>query len=342
MNNYLYMIKINGKYGFINKNGEIIIDPIYSDADYFSDGLAYVKEDSGRKGYINEKNEFLFEISYDRGLHFSNGYAEYCDINGKSGYIDKIGKEVISAKFDVVYGFNEFGTSIVKINKLFGVIDTSGNYIIEPKFQILKKMSNGLMPAKKNNKYGFIDINENVVIDYKYDNAISFSEGLAGVQLEVLKYKNAFNELDVYITSGFTNTSNPPSPIKIDNCKPSGYGYELMVFSEPGDVIFGKELVAWAQYIDTTKNHIFQGQWLAYKEDLIPGTSLAGFIILNPLEFPNKIPVGDGYGLLNMFMGVTKKEIALARKKDDIYVIAKKIFKSNYVNYSPINRNSVV
>lgn len=159
--------------------------------------------------------------------------------------------------------------------------------------------------------------------------------------LSVLKYNKVFNGLDVYITSGFTNSDLCNSKIEIENKRVSGYGYELIIFTEPDDVILGKELIGWAEYIEETNNHIYQGQYLEYSNNVILGTNLSGFFVLNPLEFPEYIPICDGFGKLNMLLGVTSKELQIA-KEQDIYEIADRLLEKGYINFSPINRESIV
>lgn len=44
----------NGKYGFINTNGEMTISCKYDDASNFREGLAVVKLD-GKYGYVNKQ-----------------------------------------------------------------------------------------------------------------------------------------------------------------------------------------------------------------------------------------------------------------------------------------------
>ncbi|MBV7275914.1 suppressor of fused domain protein [Clostridium sp. PL3] len=159
-------------------------------------------------------------------------------------------------------------------------------------------------------------------------------------QLLVIKYDNVFNGLDVYITAGFTNPTLEHSLIELEEGKISGYGYELMIFAESDDIVFHRELISWAKYIDDTGNHIYQGQYLEYNEGIIQGTNLAGFILLTPIEFPEVIPVSDGFGVLNLLIGVTEKELQVA-KKQDIYDVADKLLENGYVNFTPANRESV-
>lgn len=161
-------------------------------------------------------------------------------------------------------------------------------------------------------------------------------------QLYVLKYKNVLNELDLYITYGFTSPELEPSALKLEAGKISGYGYELLMFAKQDDLELVREFVDWVKYVDDTGSHIYQGQYLEYGEGVtIKGTNVAGFIILNPLGFPYTIPVIDGFGTLNMFVGVTEKELKVA-KQSDIYEVAGKLSEVGYINYTPKIRESVV
>ena len=55
------IVKLNGKYGFINKQGKEVVEPIYDDIDPFDmekKGWAIVKL-NGKPGFINRKGEFV-------------------------------------------------------------------------------------------------------------------------------------------------------------------------------------------------------------------------------------------------------------------------------------------
>lgn len=74
-------VKIKGKWGFVDKNGEIVIKPKYDDARSFSNGLAAVK------------------------------------ISDKWGFIDTSGNLCIEAKFYETKDFNEKGSCFVKVGE---------------------------------------------------------------------------------------------------------------------------------------------------------------------------------------------------------------------------------
>lgn len=115
-----------------------------------------------------------------------------------------------------------------------------------------------------------------------------------------------------------------------------------MMLAKQDDMEVVKEFISWVKYIDDTGKHIYQGQYLEYDEGVtIKGTNVAGFIILNPLGFPYTMPIYDGFATLNLFVGLTDKELKLA-KQSDIYKVAQKLLDNGYLNYAPSVRESVV
>src|SRR5262245_42548212 len=70
----LFPITANGKYGFVDRYGNIVIQPRFLMASDFHDGLASVKID-GRYGYINETGEVVVAPQYNDAEDFSEGFA---------------------------------------------------------------------------------------------------------------------------------------------------------------------------------------------------------------------------------------------------------------------------
>ena len=122
------MIYIDGKYGYTDKEGKIVIEPQYDGAGTFSEGLAKV-EINGKYGYINKRGKMVIEPQYDLAWRFSEGLASV-KINGKHGYIDKRGKIVIEPQYDLAGDFRE-GLALVEINRNPVYIDKHGNVVTE-------------------------------------------------------------------------------------------------------------------------------------------------------------------------------------------------------------------
>lgn len=95
----------------------------------FCDGLARF-EKNGRFGFLNKKGEVIIPPIYETALFFSNGYA--CvgrEINGKTkyGYINTDGVMVIPCVYDEVSFHFEDGIALVKKDGKVGLIDVFGN-----------------------------------------------------------------------------------------------------------------------------------------------------------------------------------------------------------------------
>ncbi|HEX2640476.1 MAG TPA: WG repeat-containing protein, partial [Pyrinomonadaceae bacterium] len=60
----LLIVRVNGKAGFIDRTGTVVIEPKYEDAYDFSEGLAPIKVD-GKWGFINESGRTIVEPRFD-------------------------------------------------------------------------------------------------------------------------------------------------------------------------------------------------------------------------------------------------------------------------------------
>ncbi|MBE6733512.1 MAG: hypothetical protein E7561_05915 [Ruminococcaceae bacterium] len=85
----------DGKVGFVNTAGRWLAEPIYSEAQNFSEGFGGVKNDEGKWGYIDTNGEVVFPLEYDNISEFRNGYA-LAEKGEKTFIIDTNGNKVIT------------------------------------------------------------------------------------------------------------------------------------------------------------------------------------------------------------------------------------------------------
>ena len=62
------------KYGFIDKNGKVVIEPQFGGTYGFSEGLAQVEKD-GKYGFIDKSGKVVIEPQFDYASDFSEGFA---------------------------------------------------------------------------------------------------------------------------------------------------------------------------------------------------------------------------------------------------------------------------
>jgi beta-lactamase regulating signal transducer with metallopeptidase domain len=175
----LQPVKINGKFGYKNKDDEVIIEPKYDQAQHFENGFALVRV--GEKwGMISNKSENVTAIKFGKLHSFMNGAAEF-RINNKWGFIDTTGNIIIHAKFERAYPFSE-GLASVMLNTKWGFINKKGDFLIEPQFDGCQEFREGLAAVKKSGKWGFINKTGELIIEHKFNEVERFSDGLALVR----------------------------------------------------------------------------------------------------------------------------------------------------------------
>lgn len=126
------------KVGYIDKEGDFVIEPKFDDAKDFYEGLAPAKLD-GKWGYIDKTGEFVIHPQFDRADIFSSGVAAV-EVDDKWGYIDKTGEFIILPSQDKPTRFVEGLASFVsEENGKVGYKDTTGNFVIEPEYDYVDR-----------------------------------------------------------------------------------------------------------------------------------------------------------------------------------------------------------
>ncbi|MCG4471067.1 WG repeat-containing protein, partial [Lawsonibacter sp. DFI.6.74] len=65
---------INKRWGYINKKGEVTIEPTFSYVNQFKEGISLV-ETKNKYGYIDKTGEFIIKPKFDIANDFSQGLA---------------------------------------------------------------------------------------------------------------------------------------------------------------------------------------------------------------------------------------------------------------------------
>ena len=140
--------KNGGKMGFINKNGEWIIEPVYEKARAFKNGLAPVMKDK-TWGYINTKGEVVIMFQYKDAEIFSDDGLAPVKSSKNWGFINTKGQLVIEEKYYITAGgFSIFqknnpkgflnGLARVKEKKSWVYINTKGEVLNNKQFDNLE------------------------------------------------------------------------------------------------------------------------------------------------------------------------------------------------------------
>ena len=177
----LSAIKTAGKWGFIDKTGQVAIACEYEHVGAFTEGLAVV-EKMGNFGFINKRGEIAIPLQFNNALSFVEGLASV-KMEGKYGFIDKIGKVIIPIHYDAAWHFSEGIAAVQRYDK-WGFVDKTGTRITPLQYGLVQQFAEGFAAVMQDNKWGFIDNEGNKFVLPIYDEAKSFEGGIAQVLKE--------------------------------------------------------------------------------------------------------------------------------------------------------------
>lgn len=182
-----------GLFGLRDSSGQVLAKASYSMIFPFSEKLALAIK-NGKYGYLNTEGDEQIDFVYDAAWDFNQGLGKVCNgctfdfnegewLGGEWGFINSRGKVTIPISYQWLGDFGESELVMFKQGGKFGFIDQTANVVISAVYEQARSFREGLASVKKAGKWGFVNEKGIEVINFKYDNVGVFSEGLTGVML---------------------------------------------------------------------------------------------------------------------------------------------------------------
>ena len=202
----LLSVTVDGKQGFIDVTGRMVIPPTFDFAWQFSEGRASAWQ-NGRAGFIDRSGRFVIPPRFEYAKAFHEGLAEV-QLGGLWGFVSTDGQLSIQPQFEETRWFSG-GRAPVRVDGLWGYVDKDGMLVIPAQYRQASLFEDGrafvqlekewfainrngertsrdpadLIPEQRMGKWGFVTPGGEVAVDFRYDAVQSFSEGLAAVQV---------------------------------------------------------------------------------------------------------------------------------------------------------------
>jgi hypothetical protein len=164
-------------WGFIDKEGKVAIEPIFSEVDQFSCGIALVRIGE-RESYIDTAGKFIDLPNFSLGDRCNDNIVMVSiDSAGVSykRFVKKNGEWLNNSFYAESWGFSE-GLANVKVNGKWGYINTLGEIQIPCKYHMAREFKNGLASVTTDSElWGCIDSKGSIVIPMYFDNFIDFN-----------------------------------------------------------------------------------------------------------------------------------------------------------------------
>lgn len=164
-------------YTYIDEKGIEIFNYKYPGIGHFSDDIAWVFLD-GKYGYIDKEGSEMIPIEYLNNWNFNNGrvlisdkeYNQFFDINSgvKYGYMNKSGDTIIPMKYAWAKSFNSGYAPVFENGRVF-FLDKNGKKVFNKTFDNADEFRNDIAPVVSNGKIGFIDNQGMYIVSPKYD-----------------------------------------------------------------------------------------------------------------------------------------------------------------------------
>lgn len=165
------------KWGFVDKKGNVKINPQFSKTGNFSNGKCAVLNSDGKWGYIDKEGKILINYQFDEAKKFVDGKAIVA-LGEKTGVIDEKGKYIINPQYSAM--LDDGSKYLIEQDQKWGWCDKQGKIIINPQFgQAFPFMENNLAAVKSGKSWGYIDIDGKIVINPQFDVAAPFNGKLA-------------------------------------------------------------------------------------------------------------------------------------------------------------------
>lgn len=192
------------QWGFIDKTGHTVVEPIYTEVKLFSQGRAAVKNGKGLWGYIDTEGNEIIPPQYTSAESFSkrqqavvaskeSGKFQVIGITGdtlatiecqkliadgeifrikkagKWGWCDPSGKIIIEPQFDNSNAFGETDLAPVEIRGKWGYVNRKGEWKIKRQFAEAFPFFGHLAVVQTGTVYGLIDEKGHFQINPQYD-----------------------------------------------------------------------------------------------------------------------------------------------------------------------------
>lgn len=177
--------KKNGKWGYINKNGAIIIQPQFSLCYNFSEGLAPASLKNNLWGLIDSTGKFLLQpIYYTITSVFAGIVCTQKNMTDKWEILDIKKNTSIKTHFTRMNGFADSVSAARDTSNKWGFVNTRGQWVIMPTYTNAASFSEGLAAVEKDYAgWGFINKKGEWVIQPRFNRSGIFKNGLAMMEM---------------------------------------------------------------------------------------------------------------------------------------------------------------
>ena len=202
-NGFLFPVRVDGKHGFIDTKGELVVKLEYDNASAFSEGVAALKKgnrwgaidskgnvvvpfefeylgqcaegcmtakSNGRYGYVDRSGKWIIKPQFSHAAKFENGVAKV-SVGERSGWLRRDGSWIRKPDYAQLTSFSD-GRGMAKVGDKWGLVNEKGEWVVETRFELVQRyhrFTDGLMPVAQGGKWSFIDRDGKWLVEPQFD-----------------------------------------------------------------------------------------------------------------------------------------------------------------------------
>ncbi|MEO7975600.1 WG repeat-containing protein [Flavobacterium sp.] len=212
-----------GTYTYINQKGEDVPEASILGEPAFFNGLKPAIAENGKYGYKNNKGIMVIPAIYDNANEFNGSGWATCYKDGFMGCVNASGKVVLPFTFKFIQtGFGKYIAAQTQNGECRIYNSDDGTFIkIAGVNDIYAFEKSGITTFKSGNKFGFINTKGKILCPAIYDHTSTNNEGLVKVftngQLQVYDILNNKILATIPNAKGYGTISNGITQINIDD-----------------------------------------------------------------------------------------------------------------------------
>lgn len=161
-----FLIKKDGLFGFLDEKGRLRIANRYDSARRFSESMAAINL-IGKWGFIDKGEQLVVQPQYTEVSDFKHDRAIVH--RDQYGLIDKAGNEILELAFERITRTAEGSYILEDLQGRKGLANDMGEIILYPSFDNMQDVGHGLIIADKNGKKGLYDHAGNLKAGFDYE-----------------------------------------------------------------------------------------------------------------------------------------------------------------------------
>lgn len=168
----LAVVRNKKDYGYVDKDGKIVINCQFDYAKPFKNGKAIVKQ-GDMYGVIDKEGKYVINPQFKAMMPDEKGYV--VRVGDKFGWCDEKGKLVINPQFDLLMPYNGNDMTPVALNSKIGFADKEGKYVINPQFNDATPVFDDIMWVQADDKWGIINKKGEYIANPQFDKVSAYS-----------------------------------------------------------------------------------------------------------------------------------------------------------------------